>query len=126
MRFRCGSHQLAIATGRWAKCPRDQRTCQKCTTDEVEDEYHFIFRCPAYESLRVAMHAKYNVFECVGGTHRARRAGDTGMLKFMNQAPRHVARFVSACMQLRETLPDLERHLEGRYHVDLFSSDDDG
>lgn len=126
MRFRCGSHKLAIATGRWDKCPRDQRICQKCTTDEVEDEYHFIFRCPAYESLRVSMHAKYNVFECVGGTHRARRAGDTGMLKFMNQTPRHVARFVSACMQLRETLPDLARHLEGRYHVDLFSSDDDG
>jgi hypothetical protein len=42
MRFRCGSHNLAVATGRWNKCPRGQRICQKCTADEMEDEYHVI------------------------------------------------------------------------------------
>lgn len=125
MRFRCGSHNLAIATGRWQKCPREQRICLKCTANEVEDEYHVIFRCSAYESLRVSMHAHYNLFACVGGIHRAKRAGDTGMSKFMNQSPRHVARFVSECMQLREEKPDLSRHFEENY-VDLFSSDSDG
>jgi len=125
MRFRCGSHNLAIATGRWQNCPRDQRICQKCTANEVEDEYHVIFRCSAYESLRVSMHAHYNLFACVGGIHKAKRAGDTGMSQFMNQSPRHVAKFVSECMQLRETKPDLSRHFEEN-HVDLFSSDGDG
>ena len=124
MRFRCGSHNLAVAAGRWNRCPRDQRICQKCTADEMEDEYHVIFRCSAYEALRQSMHARYNLFACVGGIHRARRAGDEGMSKFMNQTPRHVARFVSECMQLRETKPDLSRHFEG-FPVDLFSSDDD-
>jgi hypothetical protein len=47
------------------------------------------------------------------------------MSKFMNQTPRHVAMFVSECMQLRETQPDLKRHFQG-YRVDLFSSDYDG
>ena len=47
------------------------------------------------------------------------------MSKFMNQSPRQVARFVSECMQLRETQPDLSRHFE-EYHVDMFSSDGDG
>jgi hypothetical protein len=46
------------------------------------------------------------------------------MSKFMNQTPRHVACVVSECMKLRETMPDLARHLEG-YHVDMFSSDGD-
>ena len=43
MRFRCGSDNLAtIATGRRHNCPREQRICQKCTANEVEDEYDFI------------------------------------------------------------------------------------
>jgi hypothetical protein len=56
--------------------------------------------------------------------HRAHRAKDVDMSKFMNQTPRHVAWFVSECMKLRETMPGLARHLEG-YHVDMFSSDGD-
>jgi hypothetical protein len=83
MRFRCGSHKLAVVAGRWNRCPRGKRICQKCTADEVEDEYHVIFRCSACEPLRAFMHARYNLFECVGGIHRARRAGDEGMSKFI-------------------------------------------
>jgi len=70
--------------------------------------------------------AQYKLFDGVGGIHRAKRAGDAGMSKFMNQSPRHVARFVSECMQLRETKPDLSRHFEDYCHVDMFSSDGDG
>jgi hypothetical protein len=59
----------------------------------------------------------------VGG--RRWEAGDVDMSKFMNQTPRHVAWFVSECIvKLRETMPDLARHLEG-YHVDMFPSDGD-
>ena len=78
-----------------------------------------MFRCSAYKSLRVAsMHTQDALVAYIG----AKRAGDAGMSKFMNQSPLHVARFVSECMQLRETKPDLRRHFED-YHVDLFSSD---
>ena len=51
------------------------------------------------------MHAQYKLFDCVGGRihHRAKRAGDSEMSKFMNESPRHVARFVSQCMQLQES-----------------------
>jgi hypothetical protein len=38
-----------------------------------------IFRCSAYEALRQAMHARLNFFACVGGMHRALRAGDEDM-----------------------------------------------
>jgi hypothetical protein len=29
------------------------------------------------------MHARYNLFACVGGMHKAHMAGDEGMSKFM-------------------------------------------
>ena len=48
------------------------------------------------------------------------------MLGCCNQSPRHVARFVSECMQLRETKPDLSRHFKDYCQVDMFSSDGDG
>jgi hypothetical protein len=88
MRFRGGSHNLA---GRCHnRCPLGQRICQSCSADEVEDEHHVIFRCSAYEALQQAMHARLNWFACVGGMHRARRAGDEGMYVKVYEA-RHVA-----------------------------------
>jgi hypothetical protein len=124
MRFRCGSHKLLVCTGRWQgqPVPRAERMCLKCTHNEVEDELHFLLRCPAYDPLRREAQGRCGLFDCCGGLSGARRAGDAGMRMFMNQAPRHVARFVSECMQLREVLPDLLRYSE---FVDLFSSDDE-
>ena len=40
--------------------------------------------------VRMSMHAQYKLFACVGGIHRAQRAGNAGMSKFMNRSPRHV------------------------------------
>ena len=49
-RFRCGCHALHIDTGRWAGI---DRLCQVChSSQEVEDEHHFIFECPAYNHIR--------------------------------------------------------------------------
>jgi hypothetical protein len=104
--LRCGSHNLAVATKRWNVCIWVQRVCPKCTADEVDDEFHVIPRCSGYEGLRQSMHARYNVLACVGGIHRAHMAGDEGMSECLNQTPRHVARFVSECMHVRETKPD--------------------
>lgn len=47
----------------------------------------------------------------VGGVHMCGKARDLGMAWFMNPTPsRNVARFVSGCTQLRDTLPDLQMH----------------
>jgi hypothetical protein len=88
MRFRFGSHNLVVATGRWYRCPLGQRICQNCTADEVEIEHHVIFRCSAYDALRQSMHARYNLFACVGSMHKAApMAGDEGMSKFLVKLP---------------------------------------
>ena len=42
-RFRLGSHNLPIETGRWSRTPRMERLCPNCAI--LADEYHFLFYC---------------------------------------------------------------------------------
>ena len=43
VKFRLGSHQLKIETGRWSRTPRENRTCVTC--GELGDEEHMIYSC---------------------------------------------------------------------------------
>ena len=58
MKLRTGSHYLALETGRWKnpRVPRDERLCEMCPRSVVEDEFHLLFECPAYDTIR----AKYD------------------------------------------------------------------
>jgi len=60
-RFRCGCHDLhdfQVDTRRWAGTERKDRLCQVChSLQDVEDEQHFVFDCPAYSHIR-NKHAK--------------------------------------------------------------------
>ena len=38
-------HQLKIETGRYQGTLRQDRKCERCSSGEVEDEYHFLFHC---------------------------------------------------------------------------------
>ena len=64
-RFRSGCHGLRFDTGRWENnvhLDRKDRLCLACSSaQDVEDEHHFLFDCPAYSSIR-ASHA--NLFQC--------------------------------------------------------------
>ena len=51
-KFRMSSHNLLIEKGRYTNVPRDQRICLNCNSNDIEDEYHFIFMCPKYSDLR--------------------------------------------------------------------------
>jgi len=54
-RFRCANHTLQIELGRQVKpvkVPVQQRYCKLCNLGAVEDEDHFLFVCPAYQSVR--------------------------------------------------------------------------
>ena len=51
--LRLSSHRLRIETGRWNKpvsTPFHERICIICS--KLEDEYHFLLECPAYNTLR--------------------------------------------------------------------------
>ena len=46
------AHNLFIETDRHRNIIRNQRICSMCTLNKVEDEYHFLFICQAYDKLR--------------------------------------------------------------------------
>ena len=54
-KFRTSNHKLAIETLRYKRpvVPREQRLCEFCNQNEIEDEYHMIFSCKIYADLRV-------------------------------------------------------------------------
>ena len=49
--FKIGSLDLEIQRGRYNNVPRDQRLCKLCQNG-VEDEYHFLLKCPLFDELR--------------------------------------------------------------------------
>src|SRR5690348_3368598 len=54
-RLRCGSHSLQVEAGRWTHTPREERLCKICVTGAIEDEWHFICECYAYDRLRAKL-----------------------------------------------------------------------
>ena len=50
-KIRLSSHNLLIESGRSLNIPRNERICQICNSD-IEDEFHFVLKCPAYRDLR--------------------------------------------------------------------------
>ena len=53
--MRISTHDLMIEKGRHEKIPPDRRKCKICP-NEIEDENHVIFDCPAYNKLREAFY----------------------------------------------------------------------
>ena len=48
----CSTHKLAIEQGRYLNEPRENRLCQICNYNELEDEYHFVLVCPILSDVR--------------------------------------------------------------------------
>ena len=51
-RYRTSSHSLYIERGRHNNVPRNMRICNHCSLNDIEDEFHFILKCPLYKDLR--------------------------------------------------------------------------
>lgn len=56
--LRIGILPLHIETGRFRSVPLDNRLCQLCNMQEIEDEKHFIVNCAAYIDIRNVMYNK--------------------------------------------------------------------
>jgi hypothetical protein len=53
--LRGGTNKLRIETGRWKRESEHARVCNVCLCCEVEDERHFLLRCPRYVEERIKM-----------------------------------------------------------------------
>ena len=56
-RLRMSAHKLAIETGRHVrhKICKEERICKNCDLAEVEDESHFLLKCPLYCQQRTIL-----------------------------------------------------------------------
>ncbi|XP_069618505.1 uncharacterized protein [Ranitomeya imitator] len=53
-RYRLSAHSLAIECGRHRQSykPREERLCQHCDQEAIEDETHFLLHCSKYSAVR--------------------------------------------------------------------------
>ena len=50
--IRLSAHKLQIEHGRYRNIERQDRKCTLCNLDDIEDEFHFILKCPVYVDFR--------------------------------------------------------------------------
>ena len=43
---------LGIETGRFVNLPLEQRLCKICNIEDIEDEWHFLFKCTKFDYER--------------------------------------------------------------------------
>ena len=48
--FRVSSHSVAVETGRYQGVLNVNRLCNLC--EDIEDEFHFILKCPIHQNFR--------------------------------------------------------------------------
>ncbi len=51
-KFRCSNNYLPIVTGRYDNTPRQERLCLMCDSQEVGDEFHYLFKCSFFDNDR--------------------------------------------------------------------------
>ena len=57
LRFRTANHKLPVEKGGWENIPYEDRKCQVC--DEIGDEFHYLFTCPAFANERTHLIKPY-------------------------------------------------------------------
>ena len=51
-KMRTNNHKLPIETGRHDGTPRPDRRCNKCNSNEVGDEFHYVMKCDFFQDAR--------------------------------------------------------------------------
>ncbi len=67
---RIGIVPLHIETGRCRNVKLENRTCQVCKNNDIENEFHYIWICIVYTEFRNAMHTKINSIEFIDMTDK--------------------------------------------------------
>ena len=58
-KLRLSSHRLNIEVGRYTRTPVNLRTCNVCSSSDIEDEFHLMCVCSKYSDIR------NNLFEAI-------------------------------------------------------------
>ena len=110
-RFRLGAHDLRIVTGARYNLHRRNRLCGCCNMNIVEDEFHFIFECSAYNTIRwryrelfaddmcAYSHTDKNISIIITDTDQMMQR-----LFSRHQDMHKLANYISACRKKRTTI----------------------
>ena len=94
----------ARGTGRYDNVPRNERICNFCNCNKIEDETHFLLDCPAYSQVRGIFFSKIE-FKLPLLRLLPR---ETLLSHLMNSTDYFVniklISFISACFELRDNL----------------------
>ena len=89
---------LEIETGKFLGLNVEDRLCQVCDQNAVENEIHFLLHCTLYDELRRAMIVKSERREI-----RFRTLTETEKLTFiLKHEERHCAKYISNAMYRRK------------------------
>ena len=96
------AHPLQIERGRYTnpKTPVENRICPCCNTNNVEDELHFLTKCPAYSNQRSSL---YNDI-AKGNIHFTSLSDEMKMIYMLNSEDATgliVSKFIYECLQAR-------------------------
>ena len=97
-KFRCGILQLRIETGRFNNTKLEERTCELCNSQEIEDELHFLCVCVTYEDLRVALFNKV----CASHPQFNDLCNEEKFTFLIVNCARDVIKFVKAAWEVRK------------------------
>jgi hypothetical protein len=99
-RIRISAHSLRVQTGRYEqnRTPRDRRVCLCCNNGVLENEYHFIIQCTAFDECRSKYIDPY--FHEHGNIHKFR---ELLSLKDKNTAIK-LALFIKEALNIRYTM----------------------
>ena len=98
--IRFGILPLHIETGRFNNTKLEDRICNLCQQDKIEDECHFLFECDAYEVPRNIW--SHSVLNCCLDFHYLEQ---NNQLRYIfNDCPRPTAKFIETCLDIRKNV----------------------
>jgi len=102
-RFRISAHRLAIERGRYTvpPTPANNRLCIYCTSQEVEDEYHFLMSCNKYQQLRETLKANIQ-YECENFNNLQEEEQFVYMLIAGDTISNHVSAYINDAFSQRK------------------------
>ena len=103
-RFRISAHDLEIEKGRYKNIKSDKRICKNCQTLEIEDEFHFLIRCPKYLTEREFLFtyiSKYCLnFNLLSDQNKFVWLMTTEDINIIQK----LANYIHSCFEIRKTL----------------------
>ena len=59
VKLRCGILQLHVESGRFNQTNLENRTCNVCNINVIEDKFNFVCICPEYSNIRTKLYSQY-------------------------------------------------------------------